>query len=152
MAALWIFVAFGYLLLYAFASMQAQLLDAQTMLLKQLANWHLGIDTGTNETRNAKENNEYDDVLGLGIREAGNPRKAVLWSVASVLRYSLKTECFPVMFGLESWISSRMKVIMQRVLRCLRLTTASGCLDTTGLNKTKYLRIDLVRWADIYGM
>jgi hypothetical protein len=38
----------------------------------------LGIDTGTNETRNAKENNEYDDVLGLGIREAGNPRKAVL--------------------------------------------------------------------------
>jgi hypothetical protein len=38
MAALWIFVAFGYLLLYAFASMQAQLLNAQTMLLKQLAN------------------------------------------------------------------------------------------------------------------
>lgn len=37
MAALWLFVAFGYLLLYAFASMQAQLHEIQNLLLKRIA-------------------------------------------------------------------------------------------------------------------
>lgn len=37
MAALWLFVAFGYLLLYAFASMQAQLLDPQNLFLRRIA-------------------------------------------------------------------------------------------------------------------